>query len=297
MKGLKRVRAAFLILFGLFIGFVIVLFVMGRSRLNKAEVVQGVPLPTQMIASGSTAAGKHLATISSCTSCHGADLSGAAFVDEAPIGYVPAPNLTTGLGGVGAEYSDADWEMALRHGVGADGRTLIMMPSEHYAFYGDSDLAQLIAYLKALPPVDNDLKKRRIGLFGTIIFGVLSYADSAVIQIDHEDVGGLAAKKDYSAAYGRYLVDITSCRSCHGENLAGNPDQNAGPLGVNITMGGAIQSWGRVEFVAAMESGIKPNGAPFGEEMPWQNYTLLDSVDLEAIWFYLDSLEPLPNNE
>lgn len=134
---------------------------------------------------------KRLATISSCNGCHGPDLSGDIFIDGAPIGYLPAPNLTGGAGGVGTGYTAEDWARAIRHGVGADGRPLLIMASHHYAAYGDEDLAALIAYLQSLPPVDNDLGQRQIAFPGTIIFGVFGYNDAAsVTKIDHEAVGG-----------------------------------------------------------------------------------------------------------
>ena len=34
---------------------------------------------------------------------------------------IPTPNLTTGEGGIGAAFSDKDFERAIRHGVGSDG--------------------------------------------------------------------------------------------------------------------------------------------------------------------------------
>ncbi|MEZ4658159.1 MAG: hypothetical protein R2911_11345 [Caldilineaceae bacterium] len=77
-------------------------------------VVKAVEVPTDAAA---IVTGQRLAAISSCIECHGADLSGTVFVDEAPIGYIPAPNLTSGQGGIGGIYTDADWEGAIRHGV------------------------------------------------------------------------------------------------------------------------------------------------------------------------------------
>jgi len=61
---------------------------------------------------------------------------------------VAAPNLTTGKGGIGSIYSDADWEKALRHGVGSDQRGLMFMPSQAYYHFSDAGLGALIAYLK-----------------------------------------------------------------------------------------------------------------------------------------------------
>ena len=51
--------------------------------------------------------GKHLATISGCNGCYSANYQGKDFINEAPIGYVPAPNLTPA--GPVANYTDEDW--------------------------------------------------------------------------------------------------------------------------------------------------------------------------------------------
>ena len=97
--------------------------------------------------------GRHLATISVCNGCHGGNYQGMDFINEAPIGYVPAPNLTPA--GPVANYTDDDWVKAIRHGISKDGRVMVIMPSNHYSAYGDDDLAELISYLKKIPAVEN----------------------------------------------------------------------------------------------------------------------------------------------
>lgn len=266
------------------------LHLLGRSRLASAPAVpiRAVDVPTD---SASIANGQRLAAISSCTECHGADLSGTVFVDGAPIGYIPAPNLTGGVGGVGATYSDADWAGAIRHGVGADGRTLVIMPSYHYDDYSDSDLGALIAYLKSAPPVDNDLGPRTISFPGTIIFGVLAYNDWAVSQIDHAAVGGEGPAAAPSAEYGEYLVATASCGSCHGEHLAGNPG-NDSPKGPNLTPGGDLATWSEDDFFTALRTGQTPDGRELSAEMPWRGYAQMTDTELRALWAYLQTLEP-----
>ena len=194
------------ILVGLIVVLVVVvagLHFFGSSRVNNTPdvTVATVSVPSDAAA---IERGAHLANVSSCTECHGGDLAGIVFIDEAPIGYIPAPNLTAGVGGVGAAYSAEDWARAIRHGVAADGRAIVVMPSEHYAHYGDDDLGDLIAYLQSVPAVDNDLGERRLDFPGTIIFGVMGYSDVAqVAMIDHEAVGGAAPAADASAPGGR----------------------------------------------------------------------------------------------
>ncbi len=93
----------------------------------------------------SVAVGQALASSLSCTSCHGADLSGFGF----------APNLTPDpLTGLGA-WSDDDIAHAIRTGVDNEGAPLCnVMP--HFTLADDQSTA-LIAYLRSLPPIDHDV--------------------------------------------------------------------------------------------------------------------------------------------
>ncbi|MEZ4736322.1 MAG: cytochrome c [Caldilineaceae bacterium] len=267
----------------------VVLNRVGNGRLAAAPdvPVKAVEVPTDEAA---IATGQRLAAISSCIECHGADLRGTVFVDEAPIGYIPAPNLTGGQGGVGGTYSDADWAGAIRHGVGADGRTLVLMPSYHYAAYSDDDLGALIAYLKAVPAVDNDLGPRKLSFPGAIIFGVLAYSDWSVGKIDHAAVGSDSPAAAPSAAYGEYLAATASCGSCHGEALTGNPGSDS-PPGPNLTPGGALATWTEADFITALRTGQTPDGRELRAEMPWRGYAQMTETELRALWAYLQTLE------
>ena len=65
-----------------------------------------------------------------------------------------------------------------------------MMPSFHYAEYGDDDLATLINYLRSVPPAEKELEPRNIQFPGTIIFGIFAFDSWSVNQIDHTKIGG-----------------------------------------------------------------------------------------------------------
>ena len=43
------------------------------------------------------------------------------------------------------------------------------MPSQHFNNISDEDLGAIIAYLKTLPPVDNELEESGLALLGRII--------------------------------------------------------------------------------------------------------------------------------
>jgi cytochrome c553 len=287
---------------GIVLGIIIVLLIVvvgglhfvGQSRLNNAPVVT-VAAVSASTGEAAIKRGEHLATVSGCRECHTYNLAGQAFVDEAPIGYIPAPNLTPG--GVGASYTDEDWARAIRHGVARDGRVMTIMSSNHYAEYGDDDLANLIAYLKSVPPVENTLAPRQIQFPGTIIFGVLAYDSWAVNQIDHAAVGGRDAPPvEATAEYGEYLVSIASCGSCHGENLAGNTPDSDSPQGPNITPGGKVKGWTAEEFALAVRAGQTPDGEQLSTDMPWAQYAAMSDTEVAALYEYIHTLEPLPDN-
>lgn len=104
------------------------------------------------------ARGRHVSVIWACTKCHGKYLSGRLLTND-PIegtiptyGSIPAPNLTSGNGGIGRSYTETDWVRAIRHGVMPEGRGEFLMID--YSTMSDQDLGDLIAYLKQIPPVD-----------------------------------------------------------------------------------------------------------------------------------------------
>ncbi|QIE54659.1 cytochrome c [Pikeienuella piscinae] len=117
-------------------------------------------------AGGSVERGAYLVSIMDCAGCHSgrapdgapdpdAYLAGGALGFELPgLGVFWPPNLTpdveTGLGA----WSDEEIVDAIRAGMRPDGRTLApIMPWESYSVLTDSDAADLVAYLRALPPV------------------------------------------------------------------------------------------------------------------------------------------------
>ncbi len=111
-RVLKWIGIGLLVLVGIIVVGGIVLNFTGKSRMNNAPEVATKPVtvPTDAAA---VARGDHLVnTVSSCRLCHGKQLEGEAIIDGEIGLYVAAPNLTSGAGGIGATYSDADWERA-----------------------------------------------------------------------------------------------------------------------------------------------------------------------------------------
>ncbi|MGE5138203.1 MAG: hypothetical protein ACM3JD_01965, partial [Rudaea sp.] len=114
------------------------------------------------------AQGQHWVSIY-CTECHGDNLAGAVVFEDPSIGQVAASNLTPGKGGIGKEYTDADWVRAIRHGVGPDGKALLVMPSADFYNLSDQDLGVITAALKTLPPVDKEIPEPYLTPLGQVL--------------------------------------------------------------------------------------------------------------------------------
>src|SRR5690606_31532315 len=88
-----------------------------------------------------------------CADCHGDNGGGRMFVDNPDGLRIKGPNISPGPGNVVAGYKPEHWVLAIRHGVHPSGRPLMVMPSEDYNRFTDDDLASLVAYIRAMPPV------------------------------------------------------------------------------------------------------------------------------------------------
>lgn len=238
--------------------------------------------------------GEHVATIHYCASCHGAELAGGYLMDEPLLAVVPAPNLTAGAGGVGADNTTEDWVLAIRHGIGHDGRGLIGMPSRVWYQLGDDDLGALIAYLKSIPPVDNQLPPRRIGPLFRLLLALGQAPASQAMIIPHDAPRPKAPPPEVSAAYGEYLAQ--TCTACHGADLNGGTIRDVdGSLVValNLTPGGELSGWSADDFIKTLRTGVNPAGHGLSDAMPWPYLGQMTDEELQAVWLYLKSLPAL----
>ncbi|MCC7360208.1 MAG: c-type cytochrome [Anaerolineales bacterium] len=273
---------------------VVVVYTLGRAKFSQnANVGHPVTIPTSAEA---VARGKYLASsVMGCDGCHGPGLQGQAFFDPAvvpnspPFGILYAPNLTTGQSGVGS-MSDAQFERAIRHGIGEDGRTLLIMPSQEYTHLTDEDFGALIAYIKTLPPSDAPTKPRALSFMAYVLAGAGQLGQLPYEQIDQNaaPVASLAAST--SAEYGQYLSHIAACRDCHGVDLKGAVDPETGAPTPSLTNSGEVGGWTVDQFLTALHTGARPDGSQLSEAMPWMAYGTMTDNDLTAIYNYLHTL-------
>ena len=267
---------------------VVALFIAGRIKLTEdADFAVRPPLiPSDR---ASVARGRHLAeAVALCTECHQNGLRGRDMGLPLLVATLVAPNLTSGKGGVGGEYTAADWDRAIRHGVARDGRKLVVMPSESYSHMTDNDFADLVAFLTTLTPVDNELPQSKLGLLGAALVGARLYPLAADV-IKHDEVGVNVFDAGVSADYGSYLVTIGTCRSCHGPDLRGTGGGMGRPAAPSLV--DSTRNWSAEDFLKTMRSGRTPRGRPLDPQtMPWPRLANLTDDELNAVYEYVRSI-------
>jgi len=293
-KILKWIGIGFGVVVSLLVIAAGVLYFRGQSRFSQtyAVPVENVAIPND---AASLERGKHLAAVL-CSGCHGDNLAGADFFNDPGLGTIHAKNLTSGQGGVGASYTDADFVRTLRHGVRPDGTSVFVMPSRDFYYLNDQDLGSIIAYLRTVPPVDQEWGPKQFTLMGNVLIG-LGVFDNFMMadQIDHSGPRPAEAPIGVTQEYGNYLVRLNGCRQCHGPQLSGGKvdDPTSNLLGPNLTPGGELATWSDADFIKTIRTGVTPSDHHLSEVMPWKIYAKMTDDELKAVLLYLHSLPKL----
>src|SRR4029078_3920468 len=103
--------------------------------------------------------------------CHAPEGMRRGMITEANGMFVRTPNITRGPGSAVAEYTEADWVRAIRHGVNPSGHALFMMPSEVYNGLSDADLSALVASMRSMPPIAGDKTLVELPLVVKALYG------------------------------------------------------------------------------------------------------------------------------
>ncbi|HLO30207.1 MAG TPA: c-type cytochrome [Anaerolineales bacterium] len=276
----KFMKSAGIVLGGLFVLIALaglVLYAIGMKKLtrmypNIAVETINVPTDTEAIARG-----EHVATIWSCTKCHGTNLSGTLITNDPIEGSIPtlgvitASNLTSGNGGIAASYTDIDWVRAIRHGVKPNSQVEIYMYA-YFSTMSDQDLGDLIAYLKQVPPVDSDTPAMRYGPI-IPIFPALGMFTPAAELIDHSAPHPADTIPGTTKEYGKYLSAI--CTGCHDNDI-----------------GKVVKKWKQGEFIHTFNSSVLPDGKQLGPTMSSDAFRKMNDMELTALWLYFTNAQP-----
>ena len=270
-----------------------VLYLTGRAKYAETFTVVAEELQLDSD-STSLADGERLVVTHGCFMCHGDDLGGTPFIESGLFMHLQAPNLTPGTGGLDAEFSVADFERAVRHGVNREGRGLIIMPAEHYAYLSDEEVAEMFAYLRTVTSVDNERQRTRVGPMGNAILTLNAELRPAT-QIDHTTPHAKTVDPDQVLEFGEHRA--TMCTICHGEDMAGGVPsfaEEGDPPAPNLTSEPTtgLADWGEEDFVQLMRTGRRPDGTAVDSMMPWFVFGQMSDQELGAVWTYLRSLPP-----
>jgi cytochrome c553 len=219
-----------------------------------------------------------------CADCHSSNrqlpLTGQDFgTDGPPIGTLWAPNLTPAHF---KNWSDGEIIRAIREGVGKDGRSLLIMPSEVFHNLSDADVQAIVAYLRAQPAVEPDTPSKQFNVLGAVMAAAL-LPDEIFTHQSPITAPLTAPPAGPTAEYGRYLSATVGCTSCHGAQFEGGQSGEEGaPPGPSLVAFAKQHS--EADFIKTIRTGVTPEGRTLSEYMPWRIYQKFSDDDLRALY-------------
>ena len=207
------------------------------------------------------------------------------------------PDPETGIGA----WSDEQIITAIREGKRPDGSIIgPAMPIMLYRGISDRDAQAIVAYLRSIPPIRNEVPASEYHIALPADYGPPL---GEVPEVAYYDL----------AAYGAYLAGpIANCIDCHTPLVDGWRDyENAlgagghemrGPWGEttarNITPDWktGLGRWNSRKMRTAITKGLRPDGDELGPPMPYARYATMDRQDLSAILAYVRSLPQIEND-
>ena len=206
------------------------------------------------------------------------------------------------------DWTDGEIFRAITTGVNKEGQSLFpIMPYPNYAQMSKEDIYSIIAYIRSLKPVENEVPKSEA-----------SFPMSMIMKTIPKDAE-LKSMPDKSntTAYGKYLFTAASCADCHtpsekgqpipGKELAGGREFPT-PFGTlrtaNITTDKetGIGNWTKEHFIArfknydpAVNPPISVEKGKFNSIMPWIMYAGMTEEDLGAMYDYIMTSKPIKN--
>ncbi len=310
-KALLLIAAGVIVLVGLAAGYVYFFL----PNVGKAPELK-VELTPQRIERG-----KYLATsVAVCIDCHstrdwskfsgpmiaGTDgRGGDKFAREFGFpGIFYARNITPyGL----SSWTDGEIFRAITSGVNKDGRALFpLMPYSHYGKTDEEDIYSIIAYIRTLAPIKNDIPASKADFPVNILMHLAPAKPALVTKPAESD----------TIKYGEYLVTMASCVECHSKESKGEVIKGTefgggrefvlagGTLRApNITSHSTgIAAMTRTEFIARFtqykdSSYQSPTLKPtdFNSLMPWTMYAGMKTSDLSAIYSFLRTVKQQDN--
>jgi mono/diheme cytochrome c family protein len=267
------VLAVLLILLLLAVGWI--WFASSRALAERPDALQeNLVRPT----AAQLADGQRQLRVLGCISCHGENLEGKPFIDDAKIALLNASNLTR----VAARASDRQLAQAIRQGLGHDGRSLVIMPSEHYQFLTDQEVSAVIAAIRRMTKTGSDQPPVKLGPIGrfALATGRLPTVPEKVAAYRASRIADLGPQ--YAA--GRHLVE-TVCSGCHGPDLKGQ-ELEPGVFSTDLNL---AAGYDLAQFRTLMKTGAAPSGKDLGlmARIARADFSHMRDDEIAAIHAYL----------
>ena len=163
----------------------------------------------------------------------------------------------------------------------------MIMPAGAFRNLSDEDVLALVAYLRSQPAVTPNNPPRQINVLGAIMLAAVIPDEIFTAQAPHT-APVIAPARGATAAYGRYLISL-GCQDCHGDDFRGAPGGDGPPPSPSLVDFANAHSV--AEFVATLRTGVKPDGTPLSQEMPWRDLEKFSDDDFAAIALYLQTLK------
>lgn len=250
--------------------------------------------------------------IVACGNCHtpknadgspvaGMEMAGSFTIQE-PVFRAYAANITpddeTGIG----KWSDDEIVRAIRDGIRPDGSIIgPPMPSLFYRDMSDRDAKAIVAYLRTVPAIRNEVPKSEYNMPLPPAWG------PPVVEVPE------IAKSD-ADAYANYVTNtLGHCMECHTpmtetgqlvmERMGEGGRVFSGIFGLEVTTVSSnvtphelvgIGEWSDAEIKTAITTGVGRNGRELAHAMAFDYYKTITDEDLNAIVSFLRSLNSLP---
>jgi mono/diheme cytochrome c family protein len=222
MKTLNRWIRRLLIGLGVLAGLLVLTW--GALYFYTEHEMQGTELPVvATLPKGDAAAGKRLAKIQGCSGCHGAQLQGDVLAEIPNVVRLIAPNLTRARD----RYDQAAFLRLMRAGTKADGRLALVMPNKAHQRLTDQQLADLEAFMRSVPAVDDQLPPSKIYPLARIGIVTGEYNLDEMRADTPESAVVLADRTQTNRV--RHFVQ-TTCSECHGLDMQGDAKEEVPPL-------------------------------------------------------------------
>ncbi len=262
------------------------IYFLSERLLRRMYDVEGaaVTVPTD---AASITEGLRLATLRGCYGgCHGSGFGGEVFLDEPfPMNVLIGRWLTPDLTALAEARTDAELERSIRHGVNAEGRSVLAMPSEMLAYLSDEDLGRILASLRAEPPAHGAPASRRLGPLVRFLL-LRGEFEPAAAMIDHS-VTPPTRTPTAPLTLGEYLA-MTACTECHGLDLMGSPAAGPAPAFPPLAV---VAGYTRGQFGRLMKEGVPASELELDlmKDVALGRFANFTEAEVTALFTYLNA--------